>query len=75
MPRHPQGGQSVISATSSATWQASADLGASHGRKRRAPAMGIALSLAALRAFKGVLIVLQYRHSAAEGVINRDDHA
>ena len=37
--------------------------------------LAIALSLAALRAFKGVLIVLQYRHSAAEGVINRDDDA
>ncbi|TNB47858.1 DUF983 domain-containing protein [Martelella lutilitoris] len=35
----------------------------------------IALSLGALRAFKGVLIGLQYRHSAAEGVIDRSDDA
>ncbi|WP_319519512.1 DUF983 domain-containing protein [uncultured Martelella sp.] len=34
-----------------------------------------ALSLGALRAFKGVLIGLQYRHSAAEGVIDRSDDA
>ncbi|WP_174801889.1 DUF983 domain-containing protein [Martelella limonii] len=31
--------------------------------------VAVGLSLAALRAFKGVLIVLQYRHSAAEGKI------
>jgi len=31
----------------------------------------IALSLGALRAFKGVLIALQYRHRAAEGIIDR----
>ena len=34
--------------------------------------LAILLSLAALRAFKGVLIVLQYRHSASEGMIDRD---
>ncbi len=33
----------------------------------------IALSLGALRAFKGVLIGLQYRHSAAEGVLDRSN--
>ncbi|PRX11759.1 UNVERIFIED_ORG: uncharacterized protein (DUF983 family) [Martelella mediterranea] len=37
--------------------------------------VAIALSLGALRAFKGVLIGLQYRHSAAEGVIDRSDDA
>ncbi|TCT37317.1 DUF983 domain-containing protein [Martelella mediterranea] len=31
----------------------------------------VVLSLAALRAFKGALIALQYRHRAAEGVIDR----
>ena len=33
----------------------------------------IALSLGALRAFKGLLIGLQYRHSAGEGVIDRSN--
>ncbi|AJY46068.1 DUF983 domain-containing protein [Martelella endophytica] len=35
--------------------------------------VAIILSLAALRAFKGVLIALQYRHGAAEGVIDRGE--